>query len=357
MPERPRVEARDVVAGEDEATLRQVLQPSLLEAEEPAQEGPGGGGDQAVEKGGPHQLEYSPSRAVAIVTSRADRRKTPAPRHRRVARKGEDDRGLPRQGLRRRVERRPHPRPSRARGRHSGGVQEAGVGPARRRRRPRVRAPLHRRSGQAEEGERAEEAACRIRRAPARDGRGPRGRGDRLAPAPGAEAEGPGAADGLPRDHPRRDRARARRDARGRPAARRRAGDAAHPRPALRLRDLAGAVEEDHARSLRRPRAVRGDAARGRARARADGVRGGRLVGSPRDVRSGVVRGAARRARREARRDGPRLRPGRKAEGRRRAAARRGHRPRAGRPARRCVVHASAASSRSRTCAGRTRRS
>ena len=38
-------------------------------------------------------------------------------------------------------------------------------------------------------------------RAPARDGRGPRGRGDRLAPARGAEAEGAGAPDGLPRDH------------------------------------------------------------------------------------------------------------------------------------------------------------
>ena len=48
------------------------------------------------------------------------------------------------------------------------------------------------------------------RRAPARDGRGPRGRGDRLAPARGAEAEGPRAADGLPRDHARRDRAGAR---------------------------------------------------------------------------------------------------------------------------------------------------
>ena len=41
------------------------------------------------------------------------------------------------------------------------------------------------------------------RRAPARDGRGPRGRGDRLAPPRGAEAEGAGEADGLPRDHAR----------------------------------------------------------------------------------------------------------------------------------------------------------
>ncbi len=47
-------------------------------------------------------------------------------------------------------------------------------------------------------------------RAPARDGRGPRGRGDRLAPARGAEAEGARPAHGLPRDHEGRDPARAR---------------------------------------------------------------------------------------------------------------------------------------------------
>ena len=52
------------------------------------------------------------------------------------------------------------------------------------------------------------------RRAPARDGRRSRGRGDRLAPARGAEAEGAGAADGLPRDHEGGDQAGARRDAR-----------------------------------------------------------------------------------------------------------------------------------------------
>ena len=49
----------------------------------------------------------------------------------------------------------------------------------------------------------------------------------------------------------RRDRARARRDARDRRAARRRAGDAPHPRPALRLRGLAGALEEGDAAASR----------------------------------------------------------------------------------------------------------
>ena len=48
------------------------------------------------------------------------------------------------------------------------------------------------------------------RPAAARDRRRPRGRGDRLAPRRGAEAEGAGAPDGLPRDHEAGDRARAR---------------------------------------------------------------------------------------------------------------------------------------------------
>ena len=67
------------------------------------------------------------------------------------------------------------------------------------------------------------------------------------------------------------DRARARGDARHRPRPRRRAGDPAHPRPALRLRGLAGALEEDHAGPFRGPCAVGRDPARGRARTRAHG--------------------------------------------------------------------------------------
>ena len=164
------------------------------------------------------------------------------------------------------------------------------------------------------EGHRAEEAAEGRRRAPARDGRRPRGRGDRLAPARGAEAEGARAPDGLPRDHARRDPAGARRDARGRPAARRRAGDAAHPRPALRLRGLARALEEGDAGPLRRPRPVGRRPARRRARARAPGLRLGRLLGHQRRLRPRLVRGEARGRRRQARRAGPRLRPGRHAQ-------------------------------------------
>ena len=191
-----------------------------------------------------------------------------------------------------------------------------------------------------EEGRRRSAAQAEGReRAPAGDGRGPRGRGDRVAPGRGAEAEGARAAHGLPRDHEGRDPAGAGRDARRRQAARRRAGDAAHPRPALRLRGLAGPLEEGDAGALRRPRAVGRGAARRRARARTQGLRLRVLLGSQGRLRAGVVRGAARRARRQARRAGPRLRPGRNAEdaghGRRRRA--RGARPR--RRARRRDLH------------------
>ena len=96
--------------------------------------------------------------------------------------------------------------------------------------------------------------------------------------------EGAGQADGLPRDHEGRDRPRARGDARHRRAARRRAGDAPHPRPPLRLRDLARPLEEDHARPFGRSRAVGRDAARRRARARAawrSALRAGGTSGRP----------------------------------------------------------------------------
>ena len=85
---------------------------------------------------------------------------------------------------------------------------------ARRRRRARVRAVLRRRRRQEAGRLRAQAEAPRRGRAPARDGRGPRGRGDRLAPARGAEAEGARPPHGLPRDHPRRDPTSARADPR-----------------------------------------------------------------------------------------------------------------------------------------------
>ncbi len=263
---------------------------------------------------------------------------------------------LPRAGLRRRVLRRPHSRPARQRRRDPREVQGGVVGAPRRRRRARLRAPLRRRPRQEEDGRAAQEAARRRRRAPARDGRGSRGRGNRLAPARGAEAEGARTADGLPRDHPPRDRAGARGDARRRRATGGRAGVAADPRPALRLRGIARPLEEDHARPLCRPRPVGCHPPRRRARAGADGVPRRRVVGPGRYVRSGFVRGAARLPRRTARGNGPRLRPRREAA-RRGAPARRGGGARARRPAPGLLLPASPASSGSRTSAGRARRS
>ena len=62
---------------------------------------------------------------------------------------------------------------------------------------------------------------------------------------------GAGAADGVPRDHPRGDPAGHRRAPRHRPAPGRRPGGPPHPRPPLRLRGVAGAVEEDQHRACR----------------------------------------------------------------------------------------------------------
>ena len=92
-------------------------------------------------------------------------------------------------------------------------------------------------------------------------------------------------------------------------AARRRPGDAADPRPALRLRGLAGALAEGDAGPLGRPRAVGRDAPRRRARARADRASSRPAywdIAGPFDP--GPLQRAARRRRRPARRAGPRLR-------------------------------------------------
>ena len=158
---------------------------------------------------------------------------------------------------------------------------------------------LRRRPGQEARRRRPEQEAEGRRRAPARDGRGPRGRGDRLAPARGAEAEGAGAPHGLPRDHARRDPAARSSETRDdRRAPRRRAGDAPHPRPALRLRGLARAVEEGDAAAsppAASSRSRRGSWSSASASACASSPRRyWDLVGH---VRARVVRGAARRAR------------------------------------------------------------
>ena len=64
-----------------------------------------------------------------------------------------------------------------------------------------------------------------------------------------------------------------------------RPGDPPHPRPAVRLRGLAGAVEEGHAAAVGRPRPVGRDPGDRRARAGPDAVRQRRLLGHRRHVR------------------------------------------------------------------------
>ena len=61
----------------------------------------------------------------------------------------------------------------------------------------------------------------------------------------------PGPADGVPRDHPAGDRSGGRQPAGDRPRPGRRPGGPAHPRPAVRLRGLPGAVEEGAAAACR----------------------------------------------------------------------------------------------------------
>ena len=145
-----------------------------------------------------------------------------------------------------------------------------------------------------------------------------------MAPARGALAEGPGQADGLPRDHQGRDPARGQRDPRARPGPRRRPGDPPHPRPPLRLRGLAGPVEEGHDRPVRRPRAVRRDPPRRRPRARAHRVPQRVVLGHRGALRPGLVQREARRGRRQARGDRQGLQRPRRAHPRRRRAPDRG---------------------------------
>ena len=89
------------------------------------------------------------------------------------------------------------------------------MGPARGRRRQRLRALLRRAARQEGAHLQAQGAAQGRRRALPRHRRGPRGRGDRLAPARRAQAQGhPGPPDGLPRDHQAGDPRRGRQPAR-----------------------------------------------------------------------------------------------------------------------------------------------
>ena len=186
------------------------------------------------------------------------RRQPPPARHRRVARQGQDDRGLPRPRLRRGVARSATSATCRAARRRSPPTYKGDLwSTAGRRRRQRLRAGLRRRRRQASSRSPSSRPAEGRRRALPRDRRGPRGRGHRLAPARGAQADGAGAPDGLPRDHPE-------------PRSRGAVANPREHRPALvdaqetrRILDRLygyevspGAVEEGHAAAVGRPGAV-----------------------------------------------------------------------------------------------------
>ena len=151
----------------------------------------------------PEATEPAPNQELARGHPGVRPRRRHATRHRRVARQGAHDRGLPRVGLRR--------------GDSIGHIRDlphnAAEVPAKYKEEPWARLgvdvdngfePVYVvPAGQEEPHHQAEVAAQGRRRALPRDRRGPRGRGDRLAPVRRAEAEGAGAPDGVPRDHRR----------------------------------------------------------------------------------------------------------------------------------------------------------
>ena len=87
---------------------------------------------------------------------------------------------------------------------------------------------------------------------------------------------------------------RRRQPARAQPAHGRRPGDPPHPRPPLRLRGLAGPVEEGHAAAVGRPCPVRRHPARRRAGARAHRLPLRRVLGPDRHLRHRPRRGRLR---------------------------------------------------------------
>ena len=138
-------------------------------------------------------------------------------------------------------------------------------------------------------GRRAQGGAEGRERALPRHRRGPRGRGDLLAPARGVEAEGPREAHGVPRDHRGCDLGGHRELARPRHEAGRGPGGPPGARPARGLRGLERRLPSHRPGHLRRPGPERRDAARRRPRARPDGVPVGVLLGPRRYVRCRLV--------------------------------------------------------------------
>ena len=164
-------------------------------------------------------------------------------------------------------------------------------------------------------------------------GRGSRGRGHLVAPPRSPEAEGAREADGVPRDHPLGHRARRGQPPGHRLRAGRRGRDPAHPRPALRLRGVAGAVAAGEPWPVGGAGAEPLDPPHRPARAGAHGLRGRRLLGHRRPDGHGTgVHRHPRRGRRHqgGHRQGLRFR---RPALRQRRGARRGGRPRAGRRA------------------------
>ena len=297
-------------------------------------------------------------RAARASGSRDGARGAPSPRHRREPGQGQDDQGLPRPRVHRRGERRAHPRPADPRRRHPGRAEGSAVGPARRRRRVRVRAALRRRRGQAHQGRRAQARAARRRRA---------------LLATDEDREGEAIAWHLlevlkPKVPVRRmvfheitrDAIRAAaqdtRDLDLRP--RRRPGDPAHPRPPVRLRGQPGPVEEGHAGPVRGPGPVGRHPAGRRARAGAHRVRRRRLLGPGGAARPGPRSPRGWSARRRAgSRPAATSTPDGRLRGRGAVALDEARRAVAGRRARGPRRSPCAASTRSRTGARRPRRS